>query len=240
MKFFRTAEGRERHRDRLRHRSARPIDGLPRRLAAWWHLYVTDVGLARLFYRNRHQVDARLWRSSQPSPADIAWAARQGIRTVVWLRGDRELGGFALEREACERHGLTLVTLPLWSRSPPTAEMVRAAARLFETIEYPALVHCKSGSDRAGLASALYLILAAGRPVEEALGQLSLRYGHVPSSKTGVLDAFLEAYRDDGAAKGQSLIEWVEGGGYDPAALKGSYRSTLWSDLLVDRILRRE
>ena len=30
---------------------------------------------------------------------------------------------------------------------------------MFETIEYPAVMHCKSGADRAGIMAALYLIL---------------------------------------------------------------------------------
>ncbi len=239
LKFFRDAEGRERHRDRLRAKSRRPIVGLRRRLKAWLHLIVVDAGIFRLFYRNRHRVDDRLWRSAQPSPLDIAWAARNGIRTVVWLRGDRELGAFALERDACEREGLTLETLPLWSRGAPTREMIHDAAALFERIEYPALIHCKSGSDRAGLASALYLILARGKPVAEAAKQLSLRFGHIRSSKTGVLDLMFDRYRAEGEPAGLSFLEWVDRD-YDPARIKAAHKSTLWSDVLIDRVLRRE
>ncbi len=113
------------------------------------------------------------------------------------------------------------------------------AKRVFDSIEYPALMHCKSGADRAGLASALYLLLHKNAPVEEAIDQLHLRYGHVRSAKTGILDVFLQKYRDEGAAKGLGFLEWVDTV-YDPAELKASYRSSLWTDLLVDKILRRE
>lgn len=58
-------------------------------------------------------------------------------------------------------------------------------------IDGPFLMHCKSGSDRAGLASALYL-LDQGRPVAEARKMMSLRYLHLANSDAGILDVMLE------------------------------------------------
>ena len=115
---------------------------------------------------------------------------------------------------------------------------------LFERIEYPALFHCKSGADRAGLMSALYLIMKAGRPVAEAKEMLSLRYGHVRQSKTGVLDAFLDAFeaaQQAAAAEGRRLefMEWVETD-YDPRALNDAFRTKRWADWLIDDVLGRE
>ena len=52
------------------------------------------------------------------------------------------------------------------------------------------LIHCKSGADRAGLMSALYLIIAKEQSAREAMGQLNWKYGHVKAAKTGVIDAF--------------------------------------------------
>ena len=72
--------------------------------------------------------------------------------------------------------------------------MLYAARDLFNTIEMPALMHCKSGADRAGLMAALYLLIHRKRPVAEAMQQLSFRYLHVRQAKTGMLDSFFEAY----------------------------------------------
>ena len=76
-----------------------------------------------------------------------------------------------------------------------------AAKDLFESIEYPALMHCKSGADRAGLMSVLYKLLREKVPFEQAVEQLSLKYLHVKHGKTGMLDAFFQAYADYNAGR---------------------------------------
>lgn len=217
-----------------------PVAGLAGRLGAWAHMLLADHGVLRLAYLNRHRVSGGLWRSAQPAPHQLARFAAEGGRTVINLRGGREHGSWQLQREACERLGLELVELVLRSREAPRPETIREAEALFRRIEYPALIHCKSGADRAGFAAALYLILHEGRPTAEALRQLSPRYGHLRFSKTGILDAFLERYRREGEARGLSLPDWAEGGDYDAEALNRSYRPGFWSDLAVDRIMRRE
>ena len=59
---------------------------------------------------------------------------------------------------------------------------------------FPALIHCKSGADRAGLAAGLALMFEGGSAAE-ALGQLALRFGHFSRAPTGVLDAFFLHYQ---------------------------------------------
>ena len=55
-------------------------------------MLLTDHGVFRLVYLNRHRVCERLWRSAQPAPHQIAWFAAQGVNTIVNLRGAREHG----------------------------------------------------------------------------------------------------------------------------------------------------
>jgi hypothetical protein len=126
----------------------------------------------------------------------------------------------------------------LRSRALPSRAELLAADELFRRLEYPVLFHCKSGADRAGFMAALYLVLAEGRPVAEARGQLSLRYGHVRQGKTGVLDAFFDAYeRETGGSV--PLIDWIRTG-YDRDAVMASHRATGWGVALTDLVLRRE
>ncbi|GJE76701.1 hypothetical protein BGCPKDLD_3299 [Methylorubrum suomiense] len=217
-----------------------PIAGPVARAQAWANMLLVDHGVFRLAYLNRHRIGTGLvWRSAQPSPHQLAWFKRQGVRTVVSLRGGREHGSWPLQREACERQGLRLVEFVLRSREAPSRETLLAAKDFFGGIEYPAVMHCKSGADRAGLAATLFLILHEGRPVREALRQLSPRYGHFRFAKTGILDAFFATYLREGEPRGQSFTEWVETS-YDPEALKRDFRAGFWSDLAVDRLLRRE
>jgi len=217
----------------------RPIRGNWQRFRAWANMLLVDHGIFRLIYLNAHQVTPELWRAAQPAPHQIAAFAARGVKTVVTLRGGREFGSWPLEKEACEANGLALVEFVARSREAPSVETVQAAAELYNTIAYPALIHCKSGADRAGFMAALYMILKENRRADEALAQLSSRYGHWHWSKTGILDSFIEQYRDEGEAKGLSLLDWVSSN-YDPAELTRRFRPHAFSSFVVDRILRRE
>ena len=217
----------------------RPISGPLGRAGAWANMLLVDHGLLRLAYPNRAQVSAKLWRSSQPSPGQIRAFAAGGGRTVVNLRAGREYGSWPLQREACERHGLRLVEFVLRSREAPARDAVLSAKRLFDALDYPVLVHCKSGADRAGLFCALFLLIHEGASVAEARRQLSLRYGHFRFSKTGILDAFLDAYRREGEAKGVAFLDWADRI-YDPDKVTRSFRPRFWSTLIGDRLIRRE
>ena len=217
-----------------------PIAGPVARARAWASMLLVDHGVFRLAYLNRHRVgEGKLWRSAQPTPHQLAWFRRRGVRTVISLRGGREHGSWPLQREACERQGLVLAEFVLRSREAPSRETIRAARDFFAGLEYPAVMHCKSGADRAGLGAALYLILHENRPVAEAMGQLSARYGHFRFARTGILDAFFALYLREGEPKGLDFLTWVETE-YDADALKRDFRPGFWSDLVVDRVIRRE
>lgn len=229
--------GTIRERRRLRkERWLQPLTSPADRRAAWVDLLTNDHGVLRLLYRNRAKVSPRLWRSAQPFPADIAAAKALGVRTVLSLR-DPGFGGDPLERAACERHGLAFERLILRSRMAPPLATLREAIERLPALEPPILVHCKSGADRAGLAAALYLLIVEKRPAREAKRQLSLRFGHVASAKTGILDAFLQA-AEAAERDGLSFERFVEEA-YDPDALSAAFRSRPASDLVLS-LLRRE
>ncbi|CAH1664142.1 conserved hypothetical protein [Hyphomicrobiales bacterium] len=217
----------------------RPIGSPGQRLRAWANMLLVDHGIFRLAYLNAHRVTPRLWRSAQPAPHQIARFAREGVKTIVNLRGGREHGSWPLQKEACERHGITLVDFVLRSRGAPDRATILGAKDFFAALEEPALVHCKSGADRAGFFSALYMLVHEGRPLNEAMRQLSWRYGHFRFAKTGILDAFFEAYRREGEAKGLGFLEWVENV-YDPERLEREFKPGLVSSLIADRLIRRE
>lgn len=209
------------------------------RLRAWVSLYWGDHGFLRTVWSNSAAVDERMARRNQPSPGHIAKLARAGVNTIINLRGESNTGFYALEREACARAGVALEDFRIYSRAAPSKETVFSALELFERIEYPAVMHCKSGADRAGLMAALYLLGHRGRPLEEAQQQLSLRYGHIRAGKTGVLDAFLEAYAAANAEAPIAFRDWLRER-YDAEAVQAAFKPPWWGDALVDIILRRE
>lgn len=209
------------------------------RLRAYWELYGSDHGFLRTLWTNHHDLGGGMARRNQPSPAHIRRMARKGIKTVVNLRGWSNQGCYSLEREACERHGIVLEDFRVFSRREPRPPEIHAAAELFERIEYPAVMHCKSGADRAGLMAALYQHLHLGRPIPEAMEQLSARFGHIPTGKTGILDAFFRSYLVHAAEHPISFIQWVDTV-YDPAELTQTFRTKWWGTLLSEWILDRE
>lgn len=215
------------------------LDAPRGRLKAYWDMMGVDHGFLRLGWTNSWRVSPKLWRSNHPLPWRIGRLARRGIRTIINLRGRNDSGWYVLEAEACRKHGIAFVDFPVKSRDTPSREIIHAAKRLFETVRYPALMHCKSGADRAGLMGALYLLLHEGRPIGEAMKQLSLKFGHIRHAKVGMIDYFFEQYRAYNAVTPTPFLEWVDRV-YDPAAVKASFMSQWWANLVVDRILRRE
>ena len=210
------------------------------RLKAYWSYFWGDHAFLRIGFANAHWIGPDMVRTNQPSPGQLAYWKRRGIKTVINLRGPRPEAFYSLERHACSRLGLTLIDAPLDSRDAPQLERVRRAKALFEQIEYPVLIHCKSGADRAGLMAVLYRHLHLGEPVSVALSELSKRTLHSREGLTGILDYTLELYVREGEAKGLSLLEWMERPDYDPVAIREAFRSRWWGRVLVDRILRRE
>jgi protein tyrosine/serine phosphatase len=217
----------------------RPLNGGLDTFKAWMSMIFVDHGIFRLFYLNKHSVDGRLFRAAQPWPHQIARFAREGGKTLVYLRGGREHGSWPLERDSAAQNGLLLTEFLARSREAPSKDMLLSAPAFFQDLAYPAMIHCKSGADRAGFVAALYVLVHLKQPVQEAMKQLSARYGHFRWSKTGILDQFFALYRDTGETKGIAFLDWVRDH-YDPEALQRDFRPGFWSNMLVDRILHRE
>lgn len=211
-------------------------------------LFWDDHGFLRTLYDNSHQVSPRMWRTYQPSPADLVQWAEKGIRTVINLRGTRRQetqdGVFYLEEEMCEKLGMEFIPYRAYSREAPTREFILGLDDIFQRIDYPAILHCKSGADRAGISATLFAFLHEARPLDEALVQMSFRYGHVREGKTGVLDHFFDVYREAAARDGvppsrDHFLSWVNSD-YDKDAVQASFKPTALGSLLTERILRRE
>lgn len=199
-----------------------------------------DHAFLRLRFQNAHWISEELVRTNQPSPEQLAgWKAR-GIKTIINLRGGFDGSFYVLEKEACAQLGLKLVDFTITSREVPSRARVLGARDLFQSIEYPALMHCKSGADRAGIMSVFYMHFRKGKPIAEALDQLHLRYLHMKAGKTGVLDYVFERYLAEGEPAGLSFVEWVESPAYQPDAMKADFRAKWWGNFFTERLLKRE
>ena len=137
-----------------------------------------------------------------PTPARLAAAKRRyGLRTLINLRGHRQCGSDALSRRASAELGLHHVDMAFESRGAPHRDRILRFADIYRTLDAPALMHCKSGADRAGLAAGLALLFEGGAS-RDALAQLSWRFGHWNRSRTGILDAFFIHYAEAAGGPG--------------------------------------
>lgn len=209
------------------------------RKRAFRDVYWGDHGFLRTHIRNKHDLGGGMYRENQPNPRRVGVWAEEGIKTVINLRGQSPKGFYLLEREACEAHGLALYNFRMFSRDVHTPFKIRAARELFEKIEYPAVMHCKSGADRTGIMGVLYKHFVMGEPIEKAAEQLSLKYGHIKSGKTGMLDFFFGDYLAYNAATPIEFMDWVETV-YDPADVKTRFKAGKVGSLMTENILARE
>ncbi len=211
-----------------------------RRWKAYLNLVFLDHGILRSLYSNFATIRGPLHRSNQPSPYRLGrYRSAYNLRTVINLRGaNPQLGWYRLEAQACESLGLTLVNTQVHSRGLPTRERIHELKKIIEDIELPALAHCKSGADRAGIFCVLYRHFRLGEPIEIAKEELNWRYGHFKRAKTGLLDYFFDYYLRT-RNPGQSFIEWVDDG-YDREEIEKNFKPLGFANLIVDVFLRRE
>ena len=174
-------------------------------------LYLIDHGFVRAIYPNMHKVSDGLFRSSQPSPRQLANIKKKyGIKTIINLRGENGLAAYKLEKKACEELDLNLINFRVYSRNPPQLDEIKGLIEIYKKVKYPALIHCKSGSDRAGLGSALYFLLVLNTPVEIAQKQLSFKFLHLGGWTAGILDFMLMEYRHAFKKDRINFLDWVE------------------------------
>ena len=147
---------------------------------------------------NVHTIVAgQAYRSNQPDPSRIAQLKTlYGIKTIINLRG-AEPGSKWYDDEvaASTALGIQHADYAMSSRKQLSKEQTRALIALMQQAEKPVLLHCKAGSDRTGLAAALYIAAVAKGGERKAEGQMSIAYGHfaLPFSPTRAMDDTFEA-----------------------------------------------
>lgn len=147
-------------------------------LAIWACLVVLILGTG---CRNFHEISpGRFYRSGQLTTRQLEHAIdKYGIRTVINLRGpDPDERWYIDQVRSCQLRGVAHHDVRMSARRVPHKDELCALLRVYEQAEPPLLVHCRGGSDRTGLAAALWVFEEQGRPKHKARKQLSERYLH--------------------------------------------------------------
>jgi len=131
---------------------------------------------------NFHPVVAgEVYRSAQPSGDMLSRYQRDhGIRTVINLRGENASSAWYQDEIATSRRlGIRHIDFRMSAKRGISKKEAWRLIEVMQRAPKPLLIHCESGADRTGLASALYVAAVARLGERAAETQLSLRYGHI-------------------------------------------------------------
>jgi protein tyrosine/serine phosphatase len=193
------------------------------RARAWLHFMLFDHAVLRIFWTNFAEIAPGVYRAAHPSAARLSAWARRGVRSVVNLRGAASAPHYRDEHEACRKLGLTLHDVEgLTARQAPSREALEYLIATMRRAEKPFLLHCKSGADRSSLAAAIYLLAIEGASISAAREQMSPRFLHFRWTRTGILDAILDAYGAAHRDTGAGFEDWLARD-YDAAAIQADF-----------------
>ena len=203
----------------------RPINSPRRKLLRYGLLALVLVGLVTIGWEacyvllgpNFHVVTPdQAYRSGQPK-AD--WLGRtidrHGIRSVVNLRGDGHASAWYVnERRVADERGVEFENVMLSASFAPHQRDLRRLIQVLDNAPRPVLFHCRSGGDRSGLTAAIFLLLYTDASLEQARGQLSLRFGHNRYGRSACLHSVLDQYEqwltdDSREHRPEHLRQWI-------------------------------
>jgi protein tyrosine/serine phosphatase len=142
-------------------------------------LVLAHAGLEQLSGNFHEVIPGELYRSAQPSGSDIqAYASTYGIKAILNLRDEARTGWYQQEVQAAARNGITLIDFPMSSTEDLPVDEATRLAQLMADAPKPLLIHCEHGSNRTGLASAIYVSAVGGLSEAFAEFQLSPYFGH--------------------------------------------------------------
>jgi protein tyrosine phosphatase (PTP) superfamily phosphohydrolase (DUF442 family) len=154
---------------------------------------------------NFHEVEkGMVYRSSWLGAEGLEKAiARHGVKSVLNLCGEQPgKAWYDGEVTVSRRFGVRLISLAFSANTPLDSNQVAQLADALRDSPKPLLIHCRAGSDRTGLACALY-VASHGGSYRDAQDQLSLFYGHFPyfGSRSVAMDVTLERFFESVAGR---------------------------------------
>jgi protein tyrosine/serine phosphatase len=176
---------------------------------------VTILTLVPLWYVGiigdnfRVVTSGKCYRSGQMNYKEICKTISQyKIRTVVNLTGVKKESWYLEEIKAAHEFGVKHVDIKLSSDKLPPPQEISGLLQALQNGPYPILIHCRAGSDRSGLACAIYRNIIENVALDVAVReQLTWRYGHISIGPTHAMDEFFDLYQQTN--KGKGLASWI-------------------------------
>lgn len=157
---------------------------------------------------NFHEVSpGKVYRSGQMDESHLRQTIqRYQIKSILNLRGSNP--NQAWYRDECLVAGLSGVhhyDIPLCSDQHVSVSEMNEIVAVMTNAPAPLLIHCWSGSDRTGLASALYKFKAMGCDARSAAQELTVWYGHFPIRGREAMDTSFERFVSNDLAQAHGL-----------------------------------
>ena len=117
--------------------------------------------------KNLNRITPQLYRSAQPDAAGMRELEKLGVRTVIDLRD------FNDDRKEARGTKLRLRRVKMDAWHIEDEDIVRVLALLRRKEHGPFLIHCQHGSDRTGIACAMYRLVEQLWSREDAIRELT-------------------------------------------------------------------
>ena len=147
---------------------------------------------------NIHRVAPGVYRSAQLDIKDDLkeFIKDKKIDHYITLRGPNRLT--SKEKEVCESYGVKYHVFTFSARYPPNREELIRLANLFSELNNSGerfAFHCNFGSDRSGMAEAVYHMIK-GKSVDDSIERsFRLRQGYLGIGLTQAPLDFIESYK---------------------------------------------
>jgi undecaprenyl-diphosphatase len=145
---------------------------------------------------NFHTVlDGQVFRSAQLSAEKLKEKVTEhNIKTVINLRGPSPTDDWYIdEKKAAAELNIKHIDIKLASTDLNRVNRIKELIDIYHNQQKPILFHCNGGADRAGLASAIALLLENKLSLNEIETQFAWHYLVIKPMSTGKL--FFDAYR---------------------------------------------
>lgn len=178
-------------------------------------LVVLTLGFAYWILKgNIHTViPHKVYRSAQLDARLLRKVIKQyDIKSIINLRGAAVNSRWYQQEVATAKSlGVRHYDLGLSAYRLPRLDRLKKLVQLLQTVPKPVIVHCQGGADRAGLASAVALLLY-NRSLGEAQGAVSLKYFAIFPKSVGrlVLPIYACYLKKGGFVSNQTrFLQWV-------------------------------
>lgn len=135
-------------------------------------VYADNLSILRSDTTNLHWVAPGIYRSGQPTSAQLEELEKLGLRSVLNLRNHHS------DDDEAKNTSLNLYRVRMKAGKLNNQKMIEAL-RIINSAPKPLLIHCLHGSDRTGAVVAMYRIVYEDWDKEIAIQELmQAEYGH--------------------------------------------------------------